>query len=221
MNRLRRGSALAVLLLASGCAQRGVVSGPPSSTGPGTWLAVGLAATAAVLVLAALVVLPAWRRGGSALAAGLLAIQAGAALVGSTVLLGAAYQGARVVTRPQDMGPAVSLLEVSGLDGRDAGFFRLVGLLTLAFGILLVIILTLAARFAADVDPLERMLACGTLGVEALVSAAAAVAIVLGHDSPPFILTSAALPVLVVAILTCWPHREAEEQQLGYNGGHG
>jgi hypothetical protein len=88
-------------------------------------------------------------------------------------------------------------------------------------GVLLVIVLALAARFAADVDPLERMLACGTLAVEALVSAAAAVAIVLGHDSPPFILAAAAFPVLVVAVLTCWPHREAEEEQLGYNDGHG
>jgi hypothetical protein len=221
VNRLRRGSALAVLLLASGCAQRGVVSGPPSSTGPGTWLVVGIAATAAVLVLAALVVLPAWRRGGSAFAAGLLAIQAGAVLVGSAVLVGAAYQGAQLVTRPRDMEPAVSLIEVSGLDGRDAGFFRLVGALAVVLGILLVIILALAARFAADVDPLERMLACGTLAVEALASAAAAVAIVLGHDSPPFLLVAAALPVLTVAILTCWPHREAEPEQLGYNGGHG
>lgn len=221
MSRLRRGSALAVLLLASGCAQRGVVSGPPPSTGTVTWLAVGIAAATAVLVLAALVVMPAWRSGGSVFAAGLLAIQAGVVIVGSAVLVGAAYRGARLVTRPADMEPAVSLIQVSGLDGRDAGFFRLVGVLTVVLGVLLVAVLVLSARFAADVDPVERMLACGTLAVEALVAAAAAVAVVLGHDSPPFLLTAAAFPVLVVAMVTCWPHREADEQQLGYNDGHG
>ncbi len=220
MSCLRRGSALAGFLLAAGCAQRGVVSRPPSSTGPGTWLAVSLAAAAAVLVLAALVVVPAWRRGGAALAAGLLAVQTGAVVVVSAVLVGAAWRGATLAERSADAEQAASLLRLSGLDGRDAGFFRLVGALTVVLGVLVVVVLVLAARFAADVDPVERRLASGVLAVEALVPAAAAGAIVLGHDSVPFVLTAALFPVLAVASVTCWPHREAEEQQVGYNGGH-
>lgn len=221
MSCLRRGSALAALLVVAGCAQRGVVSGPPTSTGAGTWLAVGLAAAAAVLVLAALVVVPAWRRGGAALATGLLAVQTGAVVVVGAVLAGAAWRGATLAERPPDAEQAASLLRLSGLDGRDAGFFRLVGALTVVLGVLLVVVLVLAARFAADVDPVERRLASGVLAVEALVPAAAAGAVVLGHDSLPFVLTAALFPVLAVAGVTCWPHREAEEQQLGYNGGHG
>jgi hypothetical protein len=221
MSSWRRGSAFAALLLAAGCAQRGVVSGPPSSTGTSTWLAVGLASAAAVLVLAALIVIPAWRRGGSPLATGLLAIETGAVVVGGAVLVGAAWRGATLAERSPDAEQAASLLQLTGLDGRDAGFFRLVGALTVVLGVLLVVVLVLAARFAADVDPVERRLASGVLAVEALVPAVAAGAIVLGHDSLPFVLTAALLPVLAVASVTCWPHREADEQQLGYNGGHG
>ena len=88
-----------------GLRQRGVVSGPPSDTGAGTWWAVGVAIAAAVLVLAALIVLPAWREGGSVLAAGVLGLQAAAAAVGAAILLGAAYQGAHVLTRPPDSEP--------------------------------------------------------------------------------------------------------------------
>ena len=100
MTSRRRVGLVATLLLVSGCAQRGVVSGPPSDTGAGTWWAVGVAIAAAILVLAALIVLPAWREGGSVLAAGLLGLQAAGAAVGAAILLGAAYQGAHVLTRP-------------------------------------------------------------------------------------------------------------------------
>ena len=64
----------------------------PRPPGPAPGWPSGVAATAAALVLAALIVLPAWRPGGSAFAAGLLAVQAGAAIVGSAVLAG---RGAR------------------------------------------------------------------------------------------------------------------------------
>ena len=166
-------------------------------------------------------VLPAWRPGGSAFAAGLLGIQAGAAIVGSAVLVGAALRGADLVGRAGDAEQASSLLRLSGLDGGDAGFFRLVAVLTVVLGTLLIAMLVLSARFAADVDPVERTLACCVLAVEGLVSGLAVVLGLLGHHSLPFALTAAALPAIVLAIVKCWPHREAEDQELGYNGSHG
>ncbi|MEQ1787697.1 MAG: hypothetical protein ABL966_11635 [Acidimicrobiales bacterium] len=216
--RRRWSGTVAIALLLAGCADRGIVSGPPDSTGAGTWIAVGTAATAAALVLAALLVLPAARPGGSAFAAGLLAIQAGAAIVGGAVLLGAAVRGGQLVDRAPDAEQAASLLRLSGLDGGDTGFFWLVAVLTVLLGSLVVAVLVLSARFAADTDPLERTLACCVLAIEALISGVAVVLGLLGHHSLPFALTAAALPALVLAIVKCWPHRDADELDLGYNG---
>lgn len=221
VNRVHATGALLLVLLASGCAERGVVSGPPSSPGTGTWLVVGAAAAAAAFVLAALIVLPAWKPGGSAFAAGFLALQAGAAVVAGAVLVGAALRGATLVERADGAEQAASLLQLGGLDGRDAGFFHLVAGLTVVLGGLLVAVLVLAARFAADVDPVERTLTCCVLAVEALISGVAVVLGLLGHHSLPFALTAAALPALILAIVKCWPHRDAEAQELGYNGTHG
>jgi hypothetical protein len=215
------GGLVLVVLLASGCAERGLVSGPASPTPTSTWLAVGVAAIAAIGVLAALIVLPAWRPGGSAFTAGFLALQAGAATVAGVVLLGAALRGAALVERADGAEQAASILQLGGLDGRDAGFFHLVGALTLVLGGLLVAVLVLAARFAADVDPVERTLTCCVLAVEALIAGVAVVLGLLGHTSLPFALAAACLPALVLAIVKCWPHREAEGQELGYNGSHG
>jgi hypothetical protein len=211
----------AVALLGAGCAERGLVSGPPSPTGTGTWALVAVAVSAAVIVFAAIVVVPAWRPGGSAFAAGLLGLQAGAVVVGGAVLVGAALRGADLVDRADGAEQAASLVQLSGLDGGDTGFFRLVAVLTVVLGVLLVAVLVLAARFAADVDPVERTLACCVLGVEGLISGLAVVLGLLGHRSLPFGLTAAALPAIVLAIVKCWPHREAEDQELGYNGEHG
>lgn len=221
MNRFQAAGALLPVLLTSGCAQRGLVSGPPSPPGAGTWLLVGAAASAAACVLAALIVLPASRPGGCAFAARLLALQAGAVVVGGAVLVGGALRGATLVERADGAEQAASLLQLGGLDGRDPGFFHLVAGLTVVLGGLLVAVLVLAARFAADVDPVERRLACCLLAVEALVAAVAVVRGLGGHLGLPFALTAAFLPPLVVAIVKCRPAREAGEQELGYNGTHG
>jgi hypothetical protein len=220
VRHLLRAGELGLLGLAAGCADRGVVSSPPSDTGSGTWVAVGLAAGAATLVLAALIVLPAWHPGGSGFAAGLLALQAAAAVVGGAVLVGAALRGATLAARTGDAEQAASLLRLTGLDGGDVGFFRIVAGLVVVLGTLLVAILVLTARFAAGVDPVERTLACCVLAVESLVSGTAVVLGLLGHRSLPFALTAAALPAIVLAIVKCWPHREAEEREVGYNGDH-
>jgi hypothetical protein len=218
----RSGTAVAALLtLTAGCADRGLASGPSSSPGAGTWVVVGIAATAAAMVVAALVLIPAWRPGGAAFAAGLLAAQAGAVLVGGAVLLGATVRSEQLITRPADTEQAASLLRLTGLDGGDAGFFRVLAVLTVVLGGLLLVVLMLATRFAADGDHLERMLAAAVLGLEALGSGVAIVLVGLGHRSLPFAAGAASLPVLVVAMVTCWPRGSAESSRVRYNDGHG
>lgn len=222
MTPLRFGAAgAAVLLLTTGCADRGLASGPTSSPGAGTWTVVWLAAAAAALVVAGLVLLPAWRTGGAAFAAGLLAAQAGAVVVGGAVLFGAAVRSEQLITRPPDSEQAASLLRLTGLDGGDAGFFRALAVLTVTLGGLLLVVLVLAARFAADRDRLERMLAAAVLGLEAVASGAAIVLVGLGHRSLPFLAGAAALPVLVLAAITCWPRASARSPSVRYNEGHG
>jgi len=180
-----------------------------------------MAAAAAALVIGALVVLPVWRPGGANFAAGLLAAQVGAVVVGGAVLVGAAVRSEQLVTRSPDAEQAASLLRLTGLDGGDAGFFRLLGILMVVLGGLFVVVLVLATRFAAGRDPLERVLATALLALEATMSSGAVVAVVLGHRSLPFALGAAALPVLVVATVTCWPRASAETSNVRYNEGHG
>lgn len=199
------GAVAAFLLLSAGCADRGLASAPTSSPGAGTWTAVGVAATAAALVVGALFVLPAGRSGGATFATGLLAVQAGALVVGGAVLVGAAVRSEHLVTRPAGAEQAASLLRLTGLDGGDTGFFRLLAVLTLVLGGLVVLVLVLAARFAAAADPLERALACAVLALEAGLSGFALVLVVLGDRSLPVVLAAAALPVFVAAAITCWP----------------
>lgn len=222
MRRLRPGvsggAVAALLLLSAGCADRGLASGPTSSPGAATWAAVGVAATAAALVVAALLVLPGGRSGGSVFPAGLLAAQAGAVVVGGAVLIGAAVRSGQLVTRPTDAEQAASLLRLTGLDGGDSGFFRLLVVLTVLLGSLLVVVLALAARFAAEVDPLERALACAVLALEAGLSGFALVLVVLGDRSLPVVLAAAALPLPVVAAITCWPRTAADPTDQGPSG---
>ena len=208
IRRPRLVAAAATLLLSAGCAERGVTSGPPPDTGAGTWAAVIIAAVAATLVLAALFVLPGRRGGGSRLAATVLALQAAGVAVGGAVVIGAAIRSEQLLGRPADAEQAASLLHLTGLDGRDAGFFRLVAGVTFVLGALLVVVLALAARFAADTDAVERTLASCVLATEVVASITTGVLMVVFDDrSLPFLLPAAALPILVVATVRCWPHR--------------
>ena len=205
-----------LLVGAAGCADRGLASGPTSSPGAGTWVAVGVAAAAAALVLAALVVLPARRPGGSSYAAWLLAVEAGAVLVGGAVIVGAALRTGDLVTQPARTEQAASLLRLSGLDGGDTGFFPLVAAVTVVLGLLLAVVLALAARCAATPDPLERSLATAVLAAQVVASGVVGAFVLLGQDILPVTLSAGALPLLVVAVVAVWPHR-----RVGYNEAHG
>jgi hypothetical protein len=175
-----------------------------------TWIAVAMAACAAALVIAALLVLPGGRSGGSPLAAGLLAVQAGAAVVGTAVLIGAAVRSEQLTTGEPRAEQAASLLRLTGLDGGDTGFFRVLIALMVVLGALLVVVLVLGARFAAGNDPSERIVAGGVLAVESTIGGAALVLAVVGHRSLPFAVPAAALPLLVLATISCWPTEAAD-----------
>ena len=163
-----------------GCADRGLASGPTSTTSAATWAAVTVATVAVGVVLAALVVLPALRPGGSVLGSWVLGLQAGGVAVASAIIVGAAVRSEQLLDRAADAEQAASILRLTSLDGRDSGFFTLIVLVTVVVGGLLIALLVLAARFAADTDPVERVLAAGLLGVEVLGSVACWVLLALG-----------------------------------------
>jgi hypothetical protein len=219
-----RGAAALVLATTAGCAERGLASGPASSPGTSTWLIVALAATLPALLLAALVMLPRRPSGGSPLTVAVLAAQAGAALVGVAVLLGAALQSRRLVARPAGAEEANSLLGLSGLDGGDVEFFTLMAAVIGVLGALVVVVLVVAARCADDPDPVNRALASAVLVVEAGGGAVALVLVVLGSRGLPFIVPAAALPLAVLAAISGWPRASAPDAPMagiGYNERHG
>jgi hypothetical protein len=207
----RRAAALVAATVAlAGCADRGLVSGPSEPATDGTWAAVTLAAVGVTGVLAALVVLPARRPGGSALASWVLAIQAGGVALAGSILVGAAIRNEQLVERA-DAEQAASLLRLSGLDG-GGGYFSLIVAVTSVLAVLLVAALTLAARAAADDDPLERLVAAGVLGVEALASLTCIGFVLFGFRHAGFVLPALAFPVLVAAAVAAWPPKELEPQ---------
>ena len=207
----RRTLWVAPLVALGGCADRGLASGPSETPGIGTWVAVTVATVAAVVVLAALVVVPAIRPGGSVLGSWVLGLQAGGVAVASAIIIGAAVRSEQLLDRAADAEQAASLLRLTALDGRDSGFFTLIVLLTLVVGGLLIALLVLAARFAADTDPLERTLAAGLLAIEVLGSLAAWVLLAFGFRHAGFVLPAFALPILVAATVAALPRTTVPE----------
>jgi hypothetical protein len=202
--RAARLAALGAVALLGACADRGVAAGPSTDPGLGTWATVTFAAVLATVVLAAIIVLPAQRPGGSVVGSWVLGLQAAGLVVAVVLLVGAAVRSVQLLDRPPDAEQAASLVRLSGIDG-DTGLFQLIALVTVVLGGLLVAALVLAARFAADVDLLERTLATVVLGAEVLASLGCWVLLVLGFRHLGFVLPALALPVLVVAMVATWP----------------
>jgi hypothetical protein len=200
---LRRRAAALTLLALGGCADRALVSGPSEPPDTTTWLVVTLAGVAIAVVLAGLVVLPARRPGGSALASWVLGLQAGGLTVAVAILVGAAVRNEQLIERADDE-QAASLLRLSGLDG-GSGFFDLVVVVTLLFGGLLLAALVLAARCAADDDGAERAMATGVLGIETAAALVCAGFVAFGFRHTAFVLPTLALPLLVAAMVAAWP----------------
>ncbi len=211
----RCGPGAVALAALGGCADRGLASGPTSTTSAATWAVVTVATVAVGVVLAALVVLPAMRPGGSALASWVLGLQAGGIAVASAIIVGAAVRSDQLLDREAGAEQAASILRLTSLDGRDSGFFTLIVLVTVIVGGLLIALLVLAARFAADTDPVERVLAAGLLGVEVLGSVACWVLLALGFRHAGFVLPAVALPILGAATVAAWPRRRQHRADRG------
>jgi hypothetical protein len=199
------------LLLAAGCADRGVASGPASPPGAGTWVLVWTAAALAVLVLAALI--GGVGRGRWTVAVAVLALQAAAVLVGGAVLAGLAIASwplanAKAAGTPSSVE---SLVRISVTDG-DPRYFSLMLLVVVVLGPLLVALLAITARFARHTDPIERAAATSVLLLELVPALYGLARIVQGHRSTPAVLAALHLPILVVAIVTAWPrHADPSE----------
>jgi hypothetical protein len=197
-----------VVLVLSGCAERRLVTAPTTAPTTSTWAVVWAAGIAAALVIGVLLTLPAWRTGGGArLAVAVLTAQAGAVAVSATVLAGVAIRTWQLIDR-EPTEPATALLRLSRIDG-DTQYFSLVLLLLALSAALVTTITALAARFAAGSDPLERWLACAVVILEIGGAAYALVRLVLGEGGWPYLGGALALPVLGLALISCWPRGSA------------
>lgn len=206
MSHFRTLAALA-LLGASGCAERQLVTQPRSAPTGATWTAVTVAAAIAALVLGVLLTLPAWRtRSGARLAVAVLTAHAGAVALGGAVLVATAVRSWQLIEHPAESAAEPALVRLSAVDG-DTGFFALMVLVVVVVTALVAFLLALAARWAATEDPLGRAIACGVLGLLLLVSAGAAVALVLGSEAWPYVTLTASAPLTAAALVTAWPRR--------------
>ena len=201
--------AVALGLAAGGCAERRLVAAPGERPGTGTWVAVWVAGGLAACVAAVLLTLPLWRDGRRRrppLAAAVLALQAGAAAVVGVVLAGFAVRSWQLIERPLDEPPAPALVRISRIDG-DTALFALFVLTIAVLGGLLVAVLALGARLAASDDRLDRWIAVGLLGVELLAAGALTALYAAGFGGWPFRSGLVALPVVALALGAAWPRR--------------
>jgi hypothetical protein len=207
---LALGGIAASGLLASGCAERQLVTQPSNPPGTGSWAAVAIAGGLAAVVVGLLLTLPAWRqRGGARLAVVVLTAQTGAVVVLATVLTGVAVRSWQLIDRPADAAPATALVRLSRVDG-DTAFFALMVLLTVVLAGLLATLTALAARFAAGTDPLQRSIASALLAVEIGGCGYAIVCLLLGAHGWPYVAGALATPFVALALVACWPRRTAD-----------
>lgn len=197
------------LIVLGGCASRGVASGPADAPGTATWIVVWLAVALAAGTIGALLTrVENPPRGGARLAWAALATSAGTALVGSAVLAGVAIRSSTLADAAARGEPleGTSLLRLSVIDG-DVRFYSLMLLLVGFLGGGLVLLLTLAARFARGADPVERWIASAVLMVELGASAYALARVVDGERAWPYLVAAIHLPLLALALAACWPRR--------------
>ena len=221
---LRAVASPGVCLLLTGCANRGVASGPSAPQGAGTWLLVWAAAGLAVAVVAALIMrvhVPA--SGGARIATTVLAFHAGAVLVGGALLIGLAVRSGPLANAKAAGTPAsgTSLIRVSVTDG-DPRFFTLMLGVVVLLSASLALALTMAARFAHDGHVIERTVACAVLGLELVLATYGLALVFWGHREWPYVVAALHVPVLTIAIATCWPRSSGPpDSETRYNGIHG
>ena len=171
----------------------------------GQLLVVCLAAVPLAAVVGVLLTWSVWTTGsaGSRFVAGLFALHAGAAVVGGTLATAAAIRSWQLVGEP-DEHAADALVDVSRVDG-DASMYALLVLLLAAATGLIGLLLATATRLAASSHPIDRAIACGILGLELGASGLGLAWVASGSRAPLALLGVAHLPVLMAAMVVCWP----------------
>lgn len=173
----------------------------------GDWVVVSGAALLAGGTLGVLLTLPIWAGAERPRPVPLLlSAHAGLVAVVGVITAAAAARSWQLVGRPPSE-QAAGLLDVSRIDGDGSMYALLV--LALAFGTTLAVTaLALAARFAAGHDPAERIVACSVLGLELCVGGYGAARLLDGSRSAAAVVLAAHLPLLVWAMVRCWPPPE-------------
>ena len=176
----------------------------------GDWVAVVAATVLAAIPIGVLLTWPVWRRGsGPRLVPALLALHTGAVVVVGSIGIAAAVRSWQLVDKDQKEEAASALLDVSRVDG-DQALYALLVLLLVAVTGLLAVLLSQAARFAAGTDPGDRTIACAVLGLEIGVAGLGIAQLVTGDATALTWLGIGHLPVLVAAMVACWPPQPAD-----------
>lgn len=193
------------MVVASGCAERQLVTQPEVPPSTATWAAVAVAAILTAGVIGVLLTLPAWRRrSGARLAVAVLSTYTGAVVLGGATLVATAVRSWQLVDRPVEAAAEPALVRLSAVDG-DTGFFALMVLVTAALTALVATLLALSARWAATDDRLGRILACLALALLVIVGLGAAGMVAAGSSAWPYLTLALATPLLVAALLGCRP----------------
>jgi len=176
-----------------------------------SWLAVAVAGTLAAAVVGALLTLPIWTpsRRAPRLVALLLALHAGAVVVGGTVLAAAAARSWQLVDDDPAQQAAGTLVEVSRIDG-DGRLYALVVLLVVAVTACAAMVLSMAARFATSTAVLQRSISCAVLGLEIGLCGFGLAQVLSGSRNALAIIGVVNLPLVMAAMVVCWPPHAAE-----------
>ena len=174
------------------------------------WVLVVLASLLAAVPVGVLLTWPVWRRsGGRRLVPALLTLHVGVVMVVGTIGTAAAVRSWQLVEREPQQEAASALLDVSRVDG-DRALYALLVLLLVAITGLLALLLSQAARFAAAADAVGRTIACAVLGLELGLAGLGLARLVTGDRSALTWVAVAHLPVLVAAMVVCWPPHPAD-----------
>jgi hypothetical protein len=170
----------------------------------GEWIVVSVAVVLAGGTFGVLLNRPLWLGGSRpGLVSAMLSVHAGLAAVIGVVTASAAARSWQLIGRPLTEN-AAGLLDVSRTDGDGSMYALLVMALAFATG-LTVTALALGARFADGDDPAERIVACAVLAFELCIGGYGAARVLDGNAGVVAVLLTLHLPVLMYAMVRCWP----------------
>jgi hypothetical protein len=198
------GAPAALALVVAGCGRDDLARPPDPAPGVATWAAVWLAGALVVVLLAATLTWPLWRRRtGSRAAVVVLGLQAGAMWLFGALAFGAAVRTEQLSETNPD--PPVEALIGLGRVG-DADLARLLQLAIVILVLLPAVLLTISARFAGSDRVAERVTASVVLALQVGAWGVLLVRdIVTGDPGASTWLAAVNLPLTAVALSSCWP----------------